>query len=210
MENFFGCKNDTNGTLAWNQIERRNSKYLFPTLSHHTQLLTQIQTYWPLRPIFLPRQQARLMTITSAAATQRAVPGEKEEISILRPGEQMKCRLTSNVVEVVSEGRREGGEASLAVEFPFSWLLTTTRLLSETAGLRDLSFGLSSGGDILPLLPALDSTAVESPLNGVPGDVHTVVALSSVVLHPFHHVVLDGRVQVALQQESSDTGTNLL
>jgi len=116
----------------------------------------------------------------------------------------------SNIVEVVSEGLREGGEASLVVEFISSRVhRATILLLIQTAGVRDGILGKSSGRDILPLSPGLDSTALEFPLNGVPGGVHTIVLRSSVVLHSLLHVGLDGGVQFGLQQESGDTGTNL-
>ena len=121
----------------------------------------------------------------------------------------MKSRLTSNIAEVVSEGLREGVVTTLSVELPSSRFLPTALLLLQTAGLRDLSSGQSSSVDILPLLPACDSATVESPLNQVPGDVHTLVVHSSVVLHSLLHVGLDGGVQVSLQQESGDTGANL-
>ena len=121
-----------------------------------------------------------------------------------------KCRLTSNIVEVVSEGLREDVVTTLREDIPSSRVLTTALFLLQTAGLRDLSCGQTSGGDILPLLPGFDSAALESFLDGVPGDLHTVVTGGSVVLHSFLHVALDGRVQVSLQQESSDTGSNLI
>jgi len=114
----------------------------------------------------------------------------------------------SNIVEVVSEGLREGGVASLVVEFG-SRLRPTTRLLIHTAGVRDGILGESRGGDILPLSPGLDSTALQFLLNGVPGGVHTLVTGSPVVLHSLLHVGRDGGVQVGLQQESGDPGTNL-
>ena len=73
----------------------------------------------------------------------------------------MRSRLTSNIVEVVSEGLREGVVTTLVVEVPSNRIQSTALLLIQTAGLRDLSLGQSSGGDVLPLSPALDSATGE-------------------------------------------------
>ena len=51
----------------------------------------------------------------------------------------MKCRLTSNIVEVVSEVFGEGVEANLAVEALGGRILPAAFLLHLAARLRDLA-----------------------------------------------------------------------
>ena len=121
----------------------------------------------------------------------------------------MKCRLTSNIVEVVSEALGEHVVAAIVVDSQGRGSHSTAFLLRLAAGLGDLARGKTPSGAVLPLLPAVDSAAVEGPLDSVPGDGDTLVVLSSVVLHSFLHVGLDGGVQVSLHMESSNAGTNL-
>ena len=120
-----------------------------------------------------------------------------------------KCRLTSNIVEVVSEAIREGVVTTLAVDSLISRILPTALLLIDATGLRNLVLWLSSSVDNLPILPLVNSTALELPLNSVPCSIHSIVIRFSIVVHPLLHVGLDGGVQVSFQHESSDTGTNL-
>ena len=110
---------------------------------------------------------------------------------------------------VVRKVLRESVVAALVPEIASSGVLATVLLFFLAAGVRNRLFGQSGSGDILPVLPAVDSAALEALLDSVPGSVHTTVARSSVVLHSVRHVLLDGLVQVSFQEEGSDTSPNL-
>ena len=117
--------------------------------------------------------------------------------------------LTSNIVYVLRESPGESVVTALTVNILLSRILTAPLQLVPTARLGHRLPLQTSSGDILPVSPAGDSTALESSLNFVPGEVHPLVVQGSVVLHPLLHVGLDGGAKVSRPVVNTDNCGNL-
>jgi len=120
---------------------------------------------------------------------------------------------SSNNIQVVREHVTELVQASVAVDLGFVKLGLSSTSFHHSSFAAGVGDDLGSGGGLVvphgPVLVGLHTTAVHILLDEVPGGGEGFVAVSLVKLQPFLHVLGYLFLEVSLESEGCNAGTNL-